>query len=275
MTRVAAERSYPDGADGEGGARVPGRSIVRIELVSDERRTLRYGSLPSQHVEAWLPAGSGPYRVAILVHGGWWRARHDHHLMDGLCADMAGMGWLAWNIEFRRIEGDAGGWPVTLDDVLDAIDHLAGSGLPIASSPPVAVGHSSGGHLALLAASRRPLAGVVALAPVTDLALSLRDGLGEGATAGFLSGAGHVRSTLESASPVHQVPLGCPQLVVHGDADVRVPVEHARRYVASARAAGDPVEYVEVEGGDHFHLIDPASGSWGRVRAWLGSQVTP
>jgi dipeptidyl aminopeptidase/acylaminoacyl peptidase len=61
-------------------------------------------------------------------------------------------------------------------------------------------------------------------------------------------------------------------LLVHGDEDVRVPVQHSRDYVAAARAAGDPLEYVEIAGGDHFCVIDPAHDSWGRVRAWLSPE---
>ena len=231
----------------------------------EARRPFRYGALPSQYVEAWLPDADPPHPVAVLIHGGWWRARHDLHLMDELCADLASRGWLAWNLEFRRIEGDGGGWPVTADDVRAAIQSLGESGLPTASAPPVVVGHSAGGHLALLAATGEAFGGVVALAPVTDVVRSAAEGLGEGAPAAFVS-----PDAYEEVSPRCRLPLGCRQLVVHGDQDVRVPVQHSRDYVAAARAAGDPVEYVEIAGGDHFCVIDPAHGSWGRVRAWLG-----
>src|SRR5437762_1835989 len=146
------------------------------------RRSLRYGALPSQYVEAWPPHQDDPSPpAAVVIHGGWWRARHDLHLMDELCADLARHGWLAWNVEFRRIDGDGGGWPATLDDVRAAIRSLPGSELPVAPSPPIAIGHSAGGHLALLAATHEALGGVVGLAPITDLARSAREGLGEGA----------------------------------------------------------------------------------------------
>jgi acetyl esterase/lipase len=241
------------------------------EAPMEARRPFRYGALPSQYVQAWLPHADPPYPAAVLIHGGWWRARHDLHLMDELCADLASRGWLAWNVEFRRIEGDGGGWPATLDDVRAAIRCLAGSGLPVAPAPPVGIGHSAGGHLALLAATGEALAGVVALAPITDVARSAAEGLGEGAPAAFL-GQEAGPDAYEPASPLHRLPLGHRQLLVHGDEDVRVPVEHSRAYVAAARAAGDPVEYVEIAGGDHFCVIDPAHSSWGRVRDWLSQE---
>ena len=78
-----------------------------------------YGDDPSQYGVLY---GEGP--VAVLIHGGFWKAEYDLTLMDALCADLAGRGWAAWNIEYRRL-GNGGGVPATLDDVAAAIDHLA------------------------------------------------------------------------------------------------------------------------------------------------------
>ncbi|WP_116198541.1 alpha/beta hydrolase family protein [Amycolatopsis circi] len=217
--------------------------------------TLRYGSEPSQFVELHgTPGGRG---TAILLHGGWWRARHDLHQMDPMAADLVAAGWYVANLEYRRIDGDTGGWPQTLDDVLSAI---AETERP-AALPTVAIGHSAGGHLALLAGGG--LSGVVALAPITDVPRARAEELGEGAAGLFLTGDD------PAASPIRQLPIGCPQLVVQGDADVRVPVAHSRDYVAAAKTAGDDVDYVELPGVDHFRLIDPADEPWQVARDWL------
>ncbi|MGW7534774.1 alpha/beta hydrolase family protein [Amycolatopsis sp. NPDC054798] len=217
--------------------------------------TLRYGSEPSQFVELHgTPGGRG---TAILLHGGWWRARHDLHQLDPMAADLVAAGWYVANLEYRRVDGDTGGWPQTLDDVQAAI---AAVERPDAL-PTVAIGHSAGGHLALLAGGG--LSGVVALAPITDVPRARTEELGEGAAGLFLTGDD------PAASPIRQLPIGCPQLVVQGDADVRVPVAHSRDYVAAAKAAGDDVDYVELPGVDHFRLIDPADEPWQSVRAWL------
>jgi acetyl esterase/lipase len=230
---------------------------------------LRYGDHPSQRVEAWTPEGAPAPPLAIVIHGGWWRAKHDLHLMDGICAALAARGWLACNLEFRRIDGDGGGWPQTLGDVRAAIDMACGS-LPHGGAAPAAVGHSAGGQLALLAAAAGALRGVVALAPLTDLARCAREGLGEGATPVFMGGPPEVvAGAYRAASPLHRLPVGGPVLVVHGDADVRVPVAHARDYVAAARAAGDDVEYREVAGLDHFRVIDASWEGWDEIHSWL------
>ena len=64
--------------------------------------------------------------VAVLLHGGSWRARYGKAVMRPLCADLVRRGWAAWNVEYRRIGGgQGGGWPATFDDVAAAIDELA------------------------------------------------------------------------------------------------------------------------------------------------------
>ncbi|WP_053618652.1 S9 family peptidase [Nocardiopsis sp. NRRL B-16309] len=239
--------------------------------------TESYGAHPSQTVHRWEARGTGgaPAPVAVVLHGGWWRDQHDAHLMDPLARDLSDAGWAVWNVEYRRTGADGGGWPRTLDDVSDALELVADTAARAPgrfdTARVVAIGHSAGGHLALLnaaTAERTPVTSVVALAPVTDLERSARAGLGEGAVTPFL-GADPSDELYAASSPVRRVPAGVPLLVVHGDADQRVPVEHSRDYVAAARDAGDSVAYHEVAGADHFAVIDPAHAAWRGVRAHL------
>ncbi|MFW5418640.1 alpha/beta fold hydrolase [Nocardiopsis sp. CNT-189] len=250
--------------EAESGERAPGRAEV-----------LRYGAHPSQRIEAGGPvrrADGRPAPVAVLLHGGFWRDIRAADLMDPIAADLAEAGWRVWNAEYRRTGSDGGGWPQTLDDVRAALALLA-ERLPAEGSADrpdrvVAVGHSAGGHLALLAAPGSPLTSVVCLAPVTDLADTHRRGLGEGAVADFL-GPEPGGAELRAASPVAQAPFGLPQLVLHGDRDQRVPLQQSLAYTEAARAAGDPVELQVLDGVDHFAVIDPAGPAWARARAWM------
>lgn len=242
----------------------PGRSSAP-EVVA-------YGPAPSQYVEVWAPGGEGPWPVAVLLHGGYWRDRYDLHLMDGLAADLVARGWLAVNAEYRRVGAggvDGGGWPATFDDVR-AVMALAAA-LPSADPARlVVIGHSAGGHLALWAAVEVPVAAVVALAPVSDLHEAARRGLSDHAVHGLLGGSpAEHPDRYRAADPVTHLPLGTRTLVVHGDADENVPVELSRAYVEAAVAAGDDVTYVELPGGDHFVVIDPASDAWRAVAGWL------
>jgi acetyl esterase/lipase len=236
-----------------------------------------YGDHPAQLGNLHLPPGDGPFPLVLLVHGGFWRSGWDRTTLTPLARDLAARGFAAWNVEYRTV-GAGGGWPDTFADVAAALDHAAA--LPsVSAEPPVVLGHSAGGHLALWLAARGapPVAAVVALAPVCDLAAAHRDGLGSGAVAALLGGGPEdVLERYADASPAERLPLGVPQLVVVGGRDDDVPAAHGRAYVEAARAAGDPVELLELPDADHFDLIDETGAAWravaGRLPAVAGRQ---
>ncbi len=252
-----------------------------IPLTSNHRDrravTYRYGPEDDHVGDLWLPDQPGPHPVATVLHGGFWRAYYTRDLMDRMCADLVGRGWAVWNLEYRRV-GAGGGWPATFRDVatgVDLLDLLAERYL-LDLGRHVALGHSAGGHLALWAAARGGLpaqapgahpvarpAGVVSLAGVNDLRLAERLEQGGHAAADLLGGTpGRHPDRYDLASPAHRVPLGVPQLVVHGDRDVNVAPELSESYAETARRAGDDVELLRVPGADHFTVIDPGSEAW-------------
>jgi len=214
----------------------------------------RYGDDPAQVVELFAPEGQSRGTVAVF-HGGFWRDAYDRHLMDDLCEDLAGDGWAAWNVEYRRL-GSGGGWPATFDDVTAALDLI--------DAPCVTVGHSAGGHLALWASTHPNVTRAVAQAGVSDLEEAIRLGLSRG-VARELLGDGE----LAHCSPAARLPLGVPQLLVHGTKDPLVPVEMSEAYAERARAAGDSVDVAILRRVGHFEHLDPESPAWAAVREWL------
>lgn len=219
------------------------------------------------------PGGRDPI---ALVHGGYWRARYDLHLMDALADDLAARGHAVWNIEYRRTDDPdpdvaGGGWPATYDDVCGAIRHLAAAA-GVGLDTVTAVGHSAGGHLALLAGKALGLRAVLAQAPVTDLVATAELGLSRDAAVVLTGGRpAEIPAVYAAASPLAQVPLGCRQLVVHGTADDAVPHEHSVAYAAAAAAAGDAVTFRSWPGLDHFFVLDPTNPSWPDALAWLAT----
>jgi acetyl esterase/lipase len=222
--------------------------------------------------------------VAVLIHGGFWRARYDLRLSDLLVTDLAARGWAVWNLEYRRLGWRSrGGWPHTLEDVAAGIDQLDRLDEPLDTGRVVAVGHSAGGHLALWAAARPGLpaeapgaeptirlAAAVAQAGIADLREVARLRLSGGAGARFVGGPpGRVPERYALASPIELLPLGVPQLLVHGDADDVVPVEIARRYAARAAEAGDQCTLVELPRVGHMEHLDPDSEAWRVAVTWL------
>jgi acetyl esterase/lipase len=223
-------------------------------------------------VSDWSAAELGPEDAPLLVatiHGGFWRSRVDASSIAPLAAALAAAGHRVWNLEFPRMGEAGGGWPGTAQAVAAALGAL----LEAAEGRPVAVlGHSAGGHLALWASRARPVASVLALAPVCDLPAAQRAGLGEGAVEEFIGAPPEAapEAYLE-ASPGARLPLGVPALLVHGDADARVPIAQSRTYAEAAWAAGDEVELVELPGVDHMPLLEPDGPARAAIDARLAS----
>src|ERR687896_1205253 len=168
-----------------------------------ERRRHSYGERRDQFGELTPPDGvEAPWPVAVLIHGGYWRARYELRLQDPLVDDLAGGGWAVWNLEYRRLGWRSrGGWPATFEDVAAGVDFLGRLDAPLDLARVVVVGHSAGGHLALWAAARRGLpagapgaepsvrpAAAVAQAGVVDLREAARRGPSRGAAVSLLGG---------------------------------------------------------------------------------------
>ena len=192
--------------------------------------------------------------------------------MTPLALDLARRGIAAWNVEYRRVGQEGGGWPGTFEDVAAAVDHLVELE-EIDTDRVVTCGHSAGGHLALWLAARhlltegvgadprvRPLA-AISQAGVCDLERAWGDALGRYAVEGLLGSVTDGDERLATTSPTALAPLGVPQLLVHGAADEIVPVSQSR-----AHAVRDPqAELVEVDGADHFDVVDERHPAWAAV----------
>lgn len=228
-------------------------------------QTLTYGSDPSQFLELSRPSGSSRGLV-VVIHGGFWRAAYDLDLGRPLAASLAGQGWSAANIEYRRIgpasSGGGGGVPATFDDVRAAV---ATARAEVADGPLVVLGHSAGGHLAAWAGGRVDgITHVIAQAGVLDLVAATEEKLGDLAVEGFLGHPATAPGDLEW-DPFQQLPLAVPLRCVHGTDDANVPISQSRDYVAAASEAGADAGLVEIEGGDHFTLIDVDSEAWAKT----------
>lgn len=191
--------------------------LAPVEPVSTEA----YGDDPAQVIDRYGKS-TGP-RVTIL-HGGFWRQSYDRAYLTPFAAALGEEGFSVELVEYRRI-GGGGGWPQTAEDVDAALTHLGGP-------PRVLLGHSAGGQLALWAAATRERAAdrVIAVSPVADLSRAYDMGLSDGAVAEFLGGQEGVAAHMSEADPMRLLPRVAVE-VVHGTADLDVPIELSRRYV--------------------------------------------
>jgi acetyl esterase/lipase len=163
--------------------------------------------------------------------------------------------------------------------VLSAVRALRTRPLPLDLRRLGIAGHSAGGHLALWVASALtrehddPFAAgyaVVSLAGVTDMVAAAEDRLDEEggmppAAVEFMGGAPLERpDDYRAAAPISLLPLGgsVARLIVHGDADDRVPISQSLDYVRTASAAGDRIELARFPSMGHFEVLEPEHESW-------------
>lgn len=269
----------------------PFKEIFSSFLSSSSLIRIPYGTERSQFGELRLPRGAGPHPVAVVLHGGFWRAAYGLDLMDRLSSAITTAGVATWNIEYRRLGEESGGWPGTFRDASQATNHLRAVSKthPLDLTRVVAIGHSAGGHLALWLAARPriwktdplfeidPLrvGGAVSLAGVPDLARAYREGVGRGAVGALMGGSpGDMAGRYLSSSPAELLPLGVPQILVHGERDDIVPFDLSYAYAGRAKAGGDDARLVRVPGG-HFEIIDPKSPAGKKAVAAAVSLVRP
>jgi pimeloyl-ACP methyl ester carboxylesterase len=204
--------------------------------------------------------------------------------MTDVCVDLAAHGLAAWNVEYRRV-GAGGGWPDTFHDLAACIDLLADLGAPLDLEHVVSVGHSAGGQLAFWAAARQTLpadapggaprvriAAAVSQAGVLDLTLAAGLMPSSTPTRALLGDPAKNYERYVLASPRERLPLGIPQLVLHGDRDDTVSMRIATSYAAAARAAGDACELLVLTHTGHFEHIEPGTEAWHVARDWLLAQ---
>lgn len=247
--------------------------LIRPAPVADQK--IAYGSDEFQFGELRLPKSAGPHPVAIVIHGGCWLSQYGLGYMGHVSAALAEAGVATWNIEYRRVGNPGGGWPGTFEDVAKATDYLreiAGK-YSLDLNRVVAVGHSAGGHLALLLGARAQfkkgnplrLQGVVSLAGITDLR---KTGTAcDKEVIQFTGGEAKDKAAIyDQASPIALLPLGVKQKIVQGEADNIIPMAMATDYVQATKKKNDRAELIVIEKAGHFEIVDPKSAAWPSVQ---------
>jgi acetyl esterase/lipase len=242
-----------------------------------------YGSHGEQIADLTIPDGGGPFAVLIMLHGGAFGAAATLERLTPLCTDLATAGLATWNVEYRRLEGTGGGWPRTWQDAAAATDFLTviadDRGLEL--DRVAAFGHSAGAPLALWLASRAgktPSAELGGAPSVAVRAAISASGVSDFGRAWpsrlkavfqeLLGGSSTEAPERYSAiSPVELLPIGVPQLLIHGTADSTVPLQYSKDYAATAQRAGDSVRLLAVEGAEHSDVRDVVAPQWPTVRA--------
>lgn len=253
-------------------------------------QTLTIGPDAANLVDIWLPQGTGPHPTVLMIHGGCWqKSIADRTIMNYAANALRAEGLGVWNIEYRGVDEDGGGYPGTFKDVALAADALGtmGPALGFDTSRVVATGHSAGGHLAVWTAARSRLPQSSALYspdPLDIKAVVNVGGLADleasapvtqpGCLADIMEALtgtpdGAREDVLSDTSPAELLPIGAEQVSVNGNLDRIAPPQLGLAWTAEAMAAGDTARYVEIPASGHVELIAPGTPAFDRQIAIL------
>lgn len=257
--------------------------------------TFAYGSAPSQYAELFLPAGKGPFPVAVLVHGGCWTREFGGIVqLRNMAGALAARGIAAWNVEYRRVDEAGGGYPGTYQDMNAALELLAAKAkaYPLDLGRLAAVGHSAGGQLVqwlgarpripasspLYTAHPLPVRQVVSLGGLADLrreAALIASSCGR-ETAQLAGTPSTARPDVFSDTNAGDLlPNGSRTILVTGELDTIAPPRVAQAFAARARAAGDAAEVVILPGASHYDEVAAGSASWPLVLKAIEAALAP
>jgi acetyl esterase/lipase len=258
----------------------PDGLMIWPDLLDRERpepdQAFRYGDKVMQVADLWLPAGDGPHRVVVMVHGGCWQSDvADRNFMAWIADDLRRRGIAVWNIDYRGVDRDGGGYPGTFLDAAAAADalRLHAARFRLATDRIVAVGHSAGGHLALWLAARPrlpadsplrrpdplPIHEVISLGGLPDLDEAMTP---PGSGCGIEVIQRLTGGSLDDTSVPRLAPLGVVQILVNGRQDRIIPSHYAEDYARKMRAAGDQVRVEMIDRTGHIELVAPESAAW-------------
>jgi len=191
--------------------------------------------------------------------GGVYKGQeYDRKHLAPLARALANIGWPVALIEYRRIIGNP---DASLSEVISAIEEVSKSYPNL-----ILIGHSVGGHLALVASHKVKASAIIALAPLTNLLAAEELDLDDGAVSDFLGAPAALRSDLD---PTRLPALSTPTTLIHGTLDLRVPIDFSHKYVAQKTAPN--LHFLEFENLGHFELIDPRSEIFAEISRVLTS----
>ena len=226
--------------------------------ITEVAQTLAYGSSP-QNTVVNIKGSDSSLGAVTLIHGGCWSNAYDRDHTLPMAEALSTAGYDVWVPEYRRVGDSGGGWPGSLEDIIAAVEFVTDK----TEQPPILVGHSAGGHLALRAAQTGlAIGGVVGLAPITDLvSYGAESGSCQSMVAPFMGDETYSPDESYRDASVTLNAIDVPVTVVIGKDD---PIVGANQV-----AVFEGGQVTTVDGAGHFDVIHPETEAFSAVLAAL------
>ncbi len=283
-------------------AQAPTDPAKLLEEPASHAMKLSYGSNPLQFGELRVPSGKGPFPLVIMIHGGCWErqlspdvpeAITSFRLLSPAATSLTAHGYATWNIEYRRVGDDGGGWPNTFLDVGVATDFVRSIAHEhhLDLGHVIILGHSSGGQLALWDAARfklpnpsplytqHPLEvqGAVSIDGPPDLAAfwPLQQQMCDAPVITRLMGGSPVEqpNRYTQGAIAGLMPNQVPQFLI-GRKEPASLLAIAQQYTANAKSKGEDVTLRVQTGSSHFDSINPQTEDWKAVIVALRARLS-
>lgn len=262
------------------------RSLVENIKVTQDIVYAKPGVKPLKY-DVFSPKGARNLPCIIIIHGGGWSSNNED-IMRGLARELAkDGGYVVFSIDYRWINKLDGETEPTymhklIEDVFGAIAHIQEHATRYGGDPTrIAVtGDSAGGHLSGAAAILSPLIGnggfgerngVYQYLPsympkgksiegvkkeITTAIKAVAPSYGPFEASAFKTMIEQTdKGYWEAISPIKHVPNAServiPHFIVRGSEDPIVSHEMVQPYVDVLKAAGQSVNYIQVEGAGH------------------------
>lgn len=262
------------------------RSLVDNVRVKHDIVYAKPGIKPLKY-DVYSPKGAKNLPCIIIIHGGGWSSNNED-IMRGLARELVkGDRYVVFSIDYRWINRLDGETKPTymhqlIEDVFGAIAHIQQHASRYGGDPSriALTGDSAGGHLAEAAATLSPrigsggfgrTTGVYNYLPtylperksIVQVKNEITNAIKAVAPSYGASEAADFKTLLEqtdqgywdAVSPTRHVPKASerllPHFIVRGTTDPIVNHAMVQRYIDALKVAGQPVDYIQVEGAGH------------------------
>lgn len=257
--------------------------LIEVEGLQADHR-IYFGEDSLQFGDLWLPEGEIESTV-ILIHGGCWLSVYPGvELMNPMADELRNRGFAVWNLEYRRIGHDGGGYPGTFLDIANGADYLKviAQEYHLDLTNIIVAGHSAGGHLATWLASQNNIAdtsplynpdaisvsSVISLAGINDLERYARYGAsscGNNTVETLINFNERGEDAYQDTSPLRLLPIRVPFVEVVAAFDAPVPPFFGYHFVEAIKKNGDNATLILLPNAGHFEMISPWTNEWETV----------